>query len=212
MMARHAAGVAAVAAALLLAGCEKAMQDMYDQPRDKPMAASKTFADGSSARPLVAGTMAHAQGAFAGTSSGRDGEQAVQDERAAREAQTNPYPITLALLQRGRQRYDIYCSMCHSVAGDGDGQVVRRGFPRPPTFHQDRLRQVPDRYLYDVISNGYGIMYPFADKVEPADRWAIAAYIRALQLSQHAAPDEIPPQLRERLPAQAARAASGSPQ
>jgi len=94
-------------------------------------------------------------------------------------------PLTLALLQRGQQRYRIYCTPCHSELGDGRGMVVQRGFPAPPSYHIDRLRQAPVQHFYDVISQGYGAMYPFADRLSPPDRWAIAAYIRALQRSQN---------------------------
>jgi mono/diheme cytochrome c family protein len=93
-------------------------------------------------------------------------------------------PVTLALLQRGQERFRIYCTPCHSELGDGNGMVVQRGFPAPPSYHSDRLRHVPVQHFFDVITNGYGAMYSFADRVQPADRWAIAAYIRALQRSQ----------------------------
>ena len=120
-------------------------------------------------------------------------------DATAEEAQTIPYPVDLALLKRGQDRYMIYCVPCHSPAGDGDGLVVRRGFPPPPSYHQDRLRNAPDRHLYDVISKGYGVMVPYGDRVEPADRWAIVAFIRALQLSQHADAATLPPDLRAHL-------------
>ncbi|HTP82041.1 MAG TPA: cytochrome c [Alphaproteobacteria bacterium] len=94
-------------------------------------------------------------------------------------------PLSLAVLERGRQRFDVYCSPCHSVVGDGDGMIVRRGFPHPPNYTDDRLVKAPLRHFYDVITNGYGAMYPYAARVAPNDRWAVAAYIRALQLSQH---------------------------
>ena len=94
-------------------------------------------------------------------------------------------PLTLELLTRGQERYRIYCTPCHSELGDGQGMIVQRGFPPPPSYHIDRLRQAPPQYFYDVISDGHGAMYPFADRVQPQDRWAIAAYIRALQRSQN---------------------------
>jgi mono/diheme cytochrome c family protein len=97
---------------------------------------------------------------------------------------TTPPPLTLALLQRGEQRFNIYCAPCHSRLGDGQGMVVHRGFPAPPSYHAARLRQAPFQHFYDVITNGYGVMYSYASRVAPEDRWAIAAYIRALQLSQ----------------------------
>ncbi len=101
------------------------------------------------------------------------------------EAPDTAPPLTLALLQRGQQRFRIDCTPCHSELGDGNGMVVQRGFPRPPSYHSDRLRQTPTQHFYDVITHGHGAMYSFANRVAPQDRWAIAAYIRALQLSQH---------------------------
>jgi mono/diheme cytochrome c family protein len=186
----------------LLAGCERAKQDMYDQPRYKPFAASTLFADGAAARMPPEGTQPRARGAFADSTGGRAGAAAVRADIAAEQAQTNPYPVDMRLLERGRGRYMIYCLPCHSPLGDGDGLVVRRGFPAPPTFHQDRLRAAPDRHIYDVITHGYGVMAPYADRVDPADRWAIVAFIRALQLSQHAPVDGLPPALKARLDAQ----------
>jgi mono/diheme cytochrome c family protein len=191
--------MAALCLPCLLAGCERARQDMYDQPRYKPYAASALFADGASARALPPGAVPHARGQFAGSSSGRAGTAAVLRDQQAEAARQNPYPVDMQLLRRGQQRYTIYCTPCHSPAGDGDGLVVRRGFPAPPSYHTERLRAVPDRHLYDVISHGYGIMYPYADRVEPADRWAIVAYIRALQLSQHAPAASLPPDVRAQL-------------
>jgi mono/diheme cytochrome c family protein len=185
--------------ALALSGCEKAKQDMYDQPKYKPMAPSTLFADGTSARTPPPGSVPHARGAFSDSTGGEQGEQAVVREQAAMMAQSNPYPITPQLLRRGQERFEIYCMPCHSPAGDGDGRVVRRGFPAPPSYHQDRLRNAPDRHFFDVITHGYGIMYPYADRVDPPDRWAIVAYIRALQLSQHAPADELSPAQRARL-------------
>ena len=98
----------------------------------------------------------------------------------------SPPPVTLALLQRGQERFDIYCAPCHARTGDGQGMIVQRGFPQPPSYFIDRLLAAPSQHFYDVITNGYGAMYSYADRVAPADRWAIAAYIRALQASQHA--------------------------
>jgi mono/diheme cytochrome c family protein len=186
----------------LLTGCERAKQDMYDQPRYKTFGAATLFADGASARTPPPGTQPRARGAFADSSGGRAGAAAVQADIAAEGARSNPYPVDLRLMERGRERYMIYCLPCHSPLGDGDGLVVRRGFPAPPTFHQPRLRDAPDRHIYDVITHGYGVMAPYADRVEPADRWAIVAFIRALQLSQNAPAGSLPPGLRARLDAQ----------
>jgi len=191
----------AVACLLALAGCESRMQDMYDQPRYKPLASSPTFEDGGASRAPVEGTQAHASGEFAGTSSGRIGvDNAAQWERDLH-ATDDPYPSTLERLRRGRERYDIYCAPCHSPVGDGDGLIVRRGFPAPPSLHSDKLRATPDRHLFDVISNGYGIMYPYAARLTPDERWAVVAYIRALQLSQHASAHDLTPTDRARLEA-----------
>jgi mono/diheme cytochrome c family protein len=192
-----------VAALLLLAGCERAKQDMYDQPRYDTFQQSRLFEDGASARTPPAGVQARARGDFAGSSSGRVGAARVQDDLLADRARSNPYPVDLRLLEKGRERYMIYCTPCHSPVGDGDGMVVRRGFPAPPSFHQERLRTVADRHFYDVISRGYGVMVPYADRIEPSERWAIVAFIRALQFSQHAPAAALPAALRERLPREA---------
>lgn len=201
---RAAFALPALFVLLALAGCESSVRDMYRQPRDRPLGESPLFEDGRAARPPVAGTVARSQGYRAGSSSGRFGEQPLPtdvpaplplDEHgrplAAAPADIpppldNPRPVTAALLTRGRERYDIYCAPCHSPVGDGDGMIVRRGFPAPPSFHTARLRRAPDGHFFRVITHGYGAMYPYADRVSPDDRWAIVAYIRALQLSQHA--------------------------
>lgn len=108
-------------------------------------------------------------------------------------------PVTLALLERGQERFRIYCTPCHSELGDGRGMIVQRGFPAPPSYHIDRLREAPPSHFYDVITNGLGAMYSFADRVQPRDRWAIAAYIRALQRSQHAAAGDLSAEQRAAL-------------
>ncbi len=112
---------------------------------------------------------------------------------------TEKPPLTAALLERGREQFNIFCAPCHSRTGDGDGMIVHRGMPRPPSYHQGRLRSAPDQHFFDVMTNGYGAMYSYASRVQPADRWAITAYIRALQLSQYATLDLVPAQERERL-------------
>jgi mono/diheme cytochrome c family protein len=177
--------------ALAATGCR---QEMYDQPRHKPLGASAFFRDGMSARPLPAGTVPrgflHTNDAF---DEGLIGTNLVEDI---------PVPVTRELLQRGRERYDIYCSVCHDLNGEGNGMIAQRGFPRPPSFHVERLREAPVGHFYRVISHGYGVMYPYASRVAPEDRWAIIAYIRALQLS-HATSAE--PQADLRAPVKEAR-------
>jgi len=196
---RNGALVVAVAALLFLGGCERTFRDMYDQPRYKPLAPSPLWSDGRSSRPPVDGTVARSEGSFAGTTSGREGTitptptpgplDAIRDELrpgGAQQATITLPPASAALLARGRDRFDIFCSPCHSIAGDGDGMIARRGFPHPPSFHTDRLRNASDAHFYAVITNGYGVMHSYARRVPPSDRLAIIAYIRALQLSQHA--------------------------
>lgn len=172
-----------VAATCALAGCERTMKNMYVQPLLGPDAASPLWADGKGSRPPPPGSVPVAVGDLAKTSSGRQGRDEL-DARAAAEAASAPPSVDMALLERGQSRYDVYCAPCHSVVGDGDGMVVRRGFPRPPSFHQVRLRDAPDRHVFDVITQGYGVMPAYADRVAPPDRWAIVAWVRTLQLSQ----------------------------
>ncbi len=120
----------------------------------------------------------------------------------ARDQSLNPPtapPITMALLERGRERFDINCAPCHGRLGDGNGMIVQRGFPHPPTYHSETLRNAPNQLFYDVITHGYGIMFSYADRVEPADRWAIIAYIRALQGSANASLSDVPPEKRHAL-------------
>ena len=190
--------LALLAAACVLAGCERTMKDMYVQPRLGPDAASPLWDDGKGSRPPPPGSVPVAVGDLARTSSGRRGRDEL-DARAAAESAAAPPAVDLALLQRGQSRFDVYCSPCHSIVGDGDGMIARRGFPHPPTFHQARLRDAPDRHFYDVITQGYGVMPSYADRVTPQDRWAIVAYIRALQLSQNAQVGALPPELRASL-------------
>lgn len=131
-----------------------------------------------------------------------DAQKLRPDPEAVRWQDTpaHPPPLSLALLQRGQQRYRIYCTPCHSELGDGNGMVVQRGFPHPPSYDIDRLRTAPTQHLFDVMTNGYGDMYSFAGRIAPADRWAIAAYIRALQLSQRATPASLSDAQRAALP------------
>jgi mono/diheme cytochrome c family protein len=203
-----------VCLALSLAGCERGLHEMYEQPKYKPLTPTDLFADGNSSRPQVPGTIARSAGALAGSSSGRNdtvalptasgpsmgldasGQPLAPDKEPV---YANPLPITAALLDRGRERFNIYCAPCHSIAGDGDGMIARRGFPAPPTYHTDRLRNAADSHFYQAITNGYGVMYSYADRIAPQDRWAIVAYIRALQLSQHAPASLLGAEDREKL-------------
>jgi mono/diheme cytochrome c family protein len=169
---------------LLLAGCR---QDMHNQPRFKPLAKSDFYADLRSARPPVEGTVARGDlradtyfysGMIPGSNTPGD---------------YLPFPVNEQVLERGRERFNIYCSPCHSRLGDGNGIVPTRGFARrPPSFHIDRLRRAPLGYFFDVMTHGFGIMPDYAAQIAPKDRWAIVAYIRALQLSQDANADQIP--------------------
>jgi mono/diheme cytochrome c family protein len=171
-----------------LVGCR---QEMYDQPRCEPLEASTFFEDGRCSRPLVPGTVAQSQL--------RADEQLYTWKSGGALVDTFPFPITREVLERGRERYNIYCAVCHDRVGNGDGMVVRRGFRRPSSFHIDRLRDAPVGYFFDVMSNGFGVMPDYAAQVSVSNRWAIVAYIRALQLSQRAALADVPPEERHQL-------------
>ncbi|AWN43097.1 cytochrome C [Methylobacterium durans] len=174
------AGLLVLAAGLVLglAACDDL--SMRQQKRYAVYGRAALFPDGAEARTPPDGAVAI--GAL-------DREAAFRD----------PPAVDAALLQRGRQRYEVICTPCHGYTGHGDGMIVRRGFPAPPSFHEERLRAAPARYVVTVITEGYGVMYPYAARVEPRDRWAIAAYIRALQLAQGARVAGIPG-LVEKLP------------
>lgn len=197
---RRAGGLAAVLVlAISGAGCR---QDMHDQPRYKPYARTDFFGDGRSARPLVAGTIA--RGMLREDSAFFTGKQGGQFVDAL------PLPLTEAMLRRGQQRFGIYCAPCHGQTGQGDGMVVRRGFRRPTSFHVERLRGERVGYLFDVMTNGFGVMPDYAAQVPPADRWAIAAYVKVLQLSQHADARQLPAELVARIGQPAAGEAGAS--
>jgi mono/diheme cytochrome c family protein len=170
---------------------------MQDQPKYKPLGASGFFADGRDSRPLPAHVIA------------RDELDAVSPSHTGSQndvfLETIPEPVNAALLGRGRDRFDIYCSPCHGRTGDGNGMIHQRGFWIPSNLHTDRLRAVPPGYLFQVITNGYGAMPEYRDQVEPRDRWAIVAYIRALQLSQHATLADVPPAAHQQLTSGASR-------
>ncbi len=162
---------------LVLTGCDQPR--MRHQPKYLPYQAAPGFQQGYAALPPPAGTVA-------------------RDALPPGVSAPRP-PLTLALLRRGQDRFNAFCAPCHNELGDGRGMIVQRGFPSPPSFHSERLRQLNDAQIYDVITHGYGIMYSYADRVPGPDRWAIIAYIRALQLSQHANVAELPADIRAQL-------------
>lgn len=189
-----------VAACLLVvaAGCR---QDMHNSPKAIPLRASVFFKDGSSARPLVEGTVAR------GTL--QDDAAFFTGKNGATEVDALPFALTAEVLDRGEQRFNIYCTPCHGLSGEGDGMIVRRGYRQPPSYHIDRLRNVPLGHFYDVMTNGFGAMPDYRAQIAPRDRWAIAAYVRALQLSQHAPVAELSADERQKLSQPAAAAAPG---
>ncbi len=175
---------------LLTNGCRR---DMFEQPSAKPLERSSFFRDHMASRPVPPHTVAQGQlRADTVFYTGKAGTNLVT---------TFPFPITREILNRGRERFEIYCAPCHGRTGDGNGMIVQRGFPPPPSYHLDRLRDAPVGHFYDVITQGYGVMYSYAARVSPPDRWAIAAYIRALQLSRRAALADVPPGHRATLEA-----------
>jgi hypothetical protein len=167
-------------------------QDMHDQPKYIPLRPSELFADGRSARPIPPGTVARGH---------LDDDTAFYAGKKPDGTfiEAFPLPVTKRLLLRGQQRYNIFCSPCHDRTGSGLGMIVRRGFRRPPSYHIDRLRQVPNGYLFDVITNGFGAMPDFSAEIQPLDRWAIVAYQRGLQLAQSATIDDVPAEVRAQL-------------
>jgi hypothetical protein len=176
----------------LLAASVACRQDMHDQPKYIPLRPSSFFADGRSARPLVAGTVARGHldaDTLFYTGKGPDGKP----------SNDFPFPVTKDVIERGQNRFNIYCTPCHGRLGNGDGMIVRRGYRKPPSYHIDRLRQVPNGYIFDVITNGFGAMPDYAAQVQPRDRWAIVAYVRALQLSQNASINDVPAAARAQL-------------
>ncbi|HUO34808.1 MAG TPA: cytochrome c [Candidatus Acidoferrum sp.] len=174
--------------ALGLSGCRL---DMHIQPKYLPYDKTDFWGDDRSERQPVPGTVARGQL--------RLDELFYTGKINGVLADEFPFPITSADLNRGRQRFNIYCTPCHGYTGNGDGMIVQRGFPPPPSYHIERLRTAPVGHFFDVITNGYGAMYSYAARVEPADRWRIAAYIRALQLSENATIDDVPEPERDKL-------------
>jgi mono/diheme cytochrome c family protein len=186
---RLAAGVVLAA----LSGC----QDMYDQHRYEPFESSTFFDDGASSRPLVAGTVPREDPRD--LPDVKDRELLLTGLRDGVPSRSAPFPVDRAVLERGQERYRIYCTPCHGELGDGKGIIVQRGFTSPPSYHDDRLREAPLGHFFQVITQGHGAMYSFASRVPPQDRWAIAAYIRALQLSQEAKVSDLPPEDRGKI-------------
>jgi mono/diheme cytochrome c family protein len=185
----------ALGCATLLAGCN--YQEMARQPKyQRPYQESTFFADGQSSRPLVPGTIAQGQ-----LRTDRAYYEGFSGDRLIDEIPLKK--VDRAVLERGRQRFNIYCSPCHGRTGDGQGMIVKRGFSPPPSFHLERLRDAPAGHFFHVITHGYGAMYSYASRVPVEDRWAITAYIRALQLSQNARLADVPASERGKLEGQA---------
>jgi mono/diheme cytochrome c family protein len=176
--------VLSIVGLIAVLGGSACRQDMHDQPKYIPLRESAFFGDARSARPIVPGTVARGQLhgdalLYTGKTNGTD-------------ATVFPFRVDAPVLARGRERFDIYCAPCHGRTGQGDGMIVRRGYRRPPSFHQDRLRDVPVGHYFDVITNGFGAMPDYAAQITAEDRWAIVAYVRALQLSEHATLADVP--------------------
>jgi mono/diheme cytochrome c family protein len=164
---------------------------MHDQPKYSAFEQSSFFPDNSSARPPLAGTVARGDL--------RDDVVLHTGKEGDAPATAFPFPIDERVMARGQERFNIYCAPCHGLTGDGDGMIVRRGFSRPPSLIDPRLREMPPGHFFEVITNGFGAMPDHAAQIKPADRWAIAAYIRALQLAGSATLDDVPPAERSRL-------------
>ena len=177
---RRSAAIA-LAALLALSGCR---QKMANQPRYDPLESSDFFADGMGARPRVAGTVA--RGEITNNPFFDSGKVNGQL------ADGYPMPVTIELINRGHERFDIYCAQCHGRVGDGNGMIPSRGYRRPPSFHTQPLRTATTGHFFDVMTNGFGAMPPYGTMIPPRDRWAIVAYIRALQLSQNATVADVP--------------------
>ena len=188
--------VLAALCTLALSGCEELVrQDMANQPKNRPESASGFFADGRSVRPVLENTVA--RGAI-----DNDVYNVPKDFAGFPSA----VKVDAKLLERGLDRYKIFCTPCHGLQGNGEGMIAMRGMKHPPSYHIDRLRQAPNGYFYDVMTNGFGAMFSYSERITPADRWAIIAYIRALQLSRNAKVADLPAELRQQLDRAAAQA------
>jgi mono/diheme cytochrome c family protein len=173
---------------VVVSGCR---QDMHDQPKYVPLRQSAFFNDARSARPVVEGTVARGQL--------HEDELLYTGKVRGEDATIFPMRVDAAVMARGQQRFTIYCAPCHGRTGQGDGMIVRRGYRRPPSIHQDRLRNAPAGHFFDVMTNGFGAMPDYAAQIKAEDRWAIVAYIRALQLSEHATLADVPAADRSRI-------------
>jgi len=172
---------------LAISGCDYSLrQDMANQPYNRPLSPSDFFPDGRSERPLIENTVAH-------------GAPENDVYNVAKDYAAYPLPVNEKLLRRGQDRYKIFCAPCHGLQGDGNGMAAVRGMKHPPSYHIDRLRQAPNGYFYDVMTNGFGAMYSYSERIPPSDRWAIIAYVRALQLSRNAKTSDLPESLRQKL-------------
>jgi mono/diheme cytochrome c family protein len=177
---------------IILAGFVAACrQDMHDAPRYEPLEESAFFTDGRASRMLVANTVARGQL--------RDDEHLYTGKIGGQLATEFPLPVTAETMARGQERFTVFCSPCHGGGGDGNGMIVQRGFRQPPSYHEERLLNAPVGYLFDVMTNGFGAMQDYSAQVPVADRWAIAAYIRALQLSRRGTVNDVPADRREEL-------------
>src|SRR5258708_4465887 len=183
---RFLATACAAASLIFAAGCEYLRQDMANQPKNRPLSPSEFFDDGRSERPLVENTIAR-------------GSLADDALYVPKDSNNFPLPVDLNLLERGEERYKIFCSPCHGLQGDGNGMVAMRGMKQPPSYHQDRLRQAPNGYFYDNITNGFGQMLGYSAQIPPPDPSPITAYSRTLQLSRNAKAADLPTELREKL-------------
>ncbi|MDZ7801574.1 MAG: cytochrome c [Trueperaceae bacterium] len=173
--------LALLALVLTLTACGR---NMYDNPRADTFERSAFFEDGAAARPLPGGTISRERGGLDPVYlTGQDDQGAVSEL---------PVEVSADLLRRGQERYNIYCAPCHGYSGEGDGMIVQRGFPQPTSFHEQRLLDAPVGYYFNAITNGFGRMYSYASRVPVEDRWAIAGYVKALQLSQNATLDDVP--------------------
>jgi mono/diheme cytochrome c family protein len=181
-MRRMALG-AAIAATSLLTACGIRL-DMHDQPKFKPLRENTFYADGRASRPIVEGTVARGQ-------LGTD-ELFYTGKINGVEADQFPYPVTQPMIERGRERFNIYCAPCHSRIGDGHGMIVQRGFKHPPDYTEDRLMKIPVGHFVNVMTNGFGSMSEYKSQISISDRWAVAAYIRALQLARKAGASDVP--------------------